>query len=78
MTAFNGKLCRDTLMKFNEQERSSVVTLSAAKGLARWAQRCFAALSMTFPVWVGKFHYRVHQRSRYPNADAINRVLNEF
>jgi hypothetical protein len=23
------------------------VTLSAAKGLARWATRCFAALSMT-------------------------------
>ncbi len=24
-----------------------LVTLSAAKGLARWAYRCFAALSMT-------------------------------
>ena len=26
---------------------SSTVTLSAAKGLSRWAERCFAALSMT-------------------------------
>ena len=26
------------------------VMLSAAKGLARWAERCFAALSMTVPV----------------------------
>jgi len=27
-----------------------LVTMSAAKGLARWAERCFAALSMTvFP-----------------------------
>jgi hypothetical protein len=25
----------------------STVTLSAAKGLSRWAARCFAALSMT-------------------------------
>jgi hypothetical protein len=31
-------------MDFNDQERSGAVTLSAAKGLARWAQRCFAAL----------------------------------
>ncbi len=53
-------------MKFNEQERSGAVTLSAAKGLARWAQKCFAectlsearGLSMTFPVLVGKSHYR--------------------
>src|SRR5712692_8722609 len=78
MTPFHGNLCRDAIMKFNEQDRSSVVTLSAAKGLARWAQRCFAALSMTFPVLVGKFHHRVRPCSRYPNADAINRVLNEF
>ncbi len=26
---------------------SPVVTLSEAKGLSRWAERCFAALSMT-------------------------------
>ena len=31
-------------MDFNDQERSGAVTLSEAKGLARWAQRCFAAL----------------------------------
>ncbi len=39
-------------MRFNDQERSGAVTLStfaplsvnSAKGLARWAQRCFAAL----------------------------------
>ncbi len=43
-------------MNFNEQDRSGAVTLSAAKGLARWAERCFPfatlrasapALSMT-------------------------------
>jgi hypothetical protein len=38
---------RHAIMKFNDQDRSGVVTLSAAKGLSRWAQRCFAALSMT-------------------------------
>ena len=27
----------------------SLVTLSVAKGLSRWASRCFAALSMTVP-----------------------------
>ncbi len=31
-------------MIFTNQERECVVTLSGAKGLARWAQRCFAAL----------------------------------
>jgi len=45
-------------MNVNDQERLGVVTLSAAKGLARWAQRCFAALSMTGPVLVIKNHYR--------------------
>jgi hypothetical protein len=43
------------LINFNEQDRSSV-TLSAAKGLARWDVRCFAALSMTFSDLVRKFH----------------------
>jgi len=55
----NMRKSMDVMMKFNDQERSGVVTLSAAKGLARWAQRCFAALSMTLPVLVGKFHHRV-------------------
>jgi len=54
-------------MIFNDQDRSGDVTLSAAKGLARWAQRCFPfaalrasahALSMTFPVLGVTFHYR--------------------
>ncbi len=44
----------------------SLVTLSpfaslrvnSAKGLSRWAQRCFAALSMTLPALVGKTHNR--------------------
>jgi len=48
---------RHAIMNFHEQDRSGVVTLSAAKGLSRWAQRCFAALSMTFPVVVVKIHY---------------------
>ncbi len=47
-----------SIMSFNDQDRSGGVTLSAAKGLARWAQRCFAALSMTFPVLVVKVHNR--------------------
>ena len=46
------------MMNFNDQDRQCCVTLSAAsrspelakgKGLARWAVRCFAALSMTGP-----------------------------
>ncbi len=36
-------------MKCNEQARSYGVTLSAAKGLARGAPKCFASLSMTTP-----------------------------
>src|SRR5207237_1216063 len=32
--------------------------LSAAKGLSRWAARCFAALSMTVSVLVGNIHDR--------------------
>jgi hypothetical protein len=35
------------MMIFNNQDRECFVTLSGAKGLSRWAQRCFAALSMT-------------------------------
>ena len=34
-------------MNFNDQDRQCVVTLSAAKGLSRWAERSFAALRMT-------------------------------
>src|SRR2546426_3516220 len=45
-------------MNFNNQDRSCVVTLSAAKGLSRWAERCFAALSMTIPILVVKIHNR--------------------
>jgi len=52
-------------MNFNKQDRECRVTLSpslalrvnSAKGLARWAQRCFASLSMTIPVLVVKVHY---------------------
>jgi len=33
------------------------VTLIAAKGLARWDDRCFASLSMTIPVLVVKVHH---------------------
>jgi len=58
---------KSAMMKFNEQDRSGVVTLSAGaaalsaakgKGLSRWANRCFAALSMTVPVLGGIFHHR--------------------
>jgi len=45
-----------SLLNFHNQDRSSVVTLSAAKGLACWAERCFAALSMTGQVAGEKFH----------------------
>ncbi len=44
-------------MSFNEQDRYRVVTLSEAKGLSM-GRRCFASLSMTFPVLGGKPHYR--------------------
>src|SRR2546422_5087331 len=46
------------IMNFHKPHRECVVTLSAAKGLSRWAQRCFAALSMTAPALVVKIHYR--------------------
>jgi len=52
-------ICRDAMMKVTKQDRHSFVTLSAAKGLVRWAARCFAALSMTVSVLVGKLHNRV-------------------
>ncbi len=62
-------------MKFTKQDRRSFVTLSEAKGLARWAARCFAALSMTGPVVVGKLHNRVSTHMAHlTNTEAINRV----
>ena len=45
-------------MNVPNQEREYVVTLSEAKGLSRWAARCFAALSMTILALVGNVHYR--------------------
>ena len=54
------------MMIFHDQDRSGAVTPRYAKGLARWAQRCFPlakrgasahALSMTLPVLGVKFHY---------------------
>src|SRR5229473_2428889 len=53
-------------MNFNKQDRECIVTLSpslrsrvnSAKGLSRWAERCFASLSMTNPVLVVKIHNR--------------------
>jgi Fe-S cluster biogenesis protein NfuA len=53
------------MMIFNKQDRECVVTLSAAKGLARQAQRCFAALSMTIPVLVVKVHSRPAYLQRF-------------
>ncbi len=55
-----------SIMLFTNQDREWFVTLStcaslsvnSAKGLARWAQRCFAALSMTGPTLVGTLHNR--------------------
>src|SRR2546425_524329 len=51
-------ICRPPIMNFHKHHRECVVTLSAAKGLSRWAERCFAALSMTGPALVVKVHYR--------------------
>src|SRR5260370_33900581 len=50
-------ICRVPIMIFNKQDREYFVTLSpfaslrvnSPKGLSRWAERCFAALSMTVP-----------------------------
>ena len=50
------------MMNFTDQDRQCCVTLSAAKGLARWAGRCFAALSMTGPVLIVKNHH--HARTQ--------------
>src|SRR5713226_4092285 len=62
---FNGH-CRDAIMIFNDQDRECIVTLSAAKGLARWAERCFAALSMTRPALIVKLHYRIRYQHPTP------------
>jgi len=53
-------------MNFDKQDREWSVTPepfaalrgNSAKGLSRWAQRCFAALSMTRPVLVVTIHYQ--------------------
>jgi hypothetical protein len=45
-------------MNFTDQDRECCVTLSGAKGLVRWAKRCFAALSMTVPTLVVNLHHR--------------------
>jgi len=39
-------------MNVNDQDREYFVTLRCAQGLSRWAERCFAALSMSVPVLV--------------------------
>src|SRR5713226_9136852 len=45
---WRAKTQRGPIMIFTNQDRSyRCVTLSAAKGLARGARRCFASLSMT-------------------------------
>jgi len=53
-------------MNFDKQDREYIVTLSAAKGLLRWAERCFASLSMTILVLVVKVHYRGTTPRRSP------------
>src|SRR5713226_8086806 len=67
ISCYTRALNHGAIMSFNDQDRSGGVTLSAAKGLARWAQRCFPfaalraaapALSMTVPVLVVTFHHR--------------------
>ncbi len=49
----------------------SVVTLSTAKGLARWTERCFAALSMTEPMLVGNVHQGEEMLSDQPLSNGI-------
>ncbi len=56
------------MMNFNDQDRQCCVTLSAAKGLARWAGRCFAALSMTGPVLIVKNHHHARTHSFHPQG----------
>ena len=52
-----------------------IVTLSAAKGLSRWAQRCFAALSMTGPVLVVKVHYRPPMGFPIPSMNFLKIII---
>ncbi len=35
------------MMTFNKQDRECIVTLSEAKGLSRWAERCFAEFTLS-------------------------------
>ncbi len=59
------------IMSFDDQDRSGGVTLSEAKGLSRWAQRCFAALSMTVPVVGVKFQKRGATARRVEHAASL-------
>jgi hypothetical protein len=61
-------------MSFTKQDRSGVVTLSEAKGLARWVPRCFAALSMTGPLLVVTFHHRRWRGKPAPAVVCLQRV----
>src|SRR5438067_6529505 len=69
-------------MSFNDQDRQCVVTLSAAKGLWRWAERSFAALRMTGPVLIVKSHYEDTRKgtscmSTEENKAIVRRYLEE-
>ncbi len=41
-TFYVGTEIEGAIMKFTDQDRQCFVTLSAAKGLSRWADRCEA------------------------------------
>jgi hypothetical protein len=57
----------------NKQYREGRVTLSETKGLSRWAQRCFASLSMTSPVLVVDIHHHsptIHRGHMLDTSDS--------
>ncbi len=63
-----------TIKNFDKQDQSRGVTLSEAKGLSRWAQRCFASLSMTFLALVVKIHNR--EATVHPKAEEGSYLAN--
>jgi hypothetical protein len=56
------------MMILNNQDRQKelegrkAVILSAAKDLARWAARSFAALRMTLPILMVELHHHAHTK----------------
>jgi len=75
-------------MNFHNQHRFSVVTLSEAKGLSRWAERCFPFAEFTLErseglrasahslnMTVPTLNIKIHHRAATPSFRSIRLTL---